>query len=181
MLAKAAASDSMVLQMIKDFNATDPKMKKLFVRNLNFETTDSDLKALFEQFGPVEEAVIIKQMGKSRGFGFVTFASADDAQKALVCPSMEVGGRTAVVSLAAMRAAAAPAVAPVGGGAVASGGAVVAAGNAGGGVTDRTKLFVRQLSYETTNESLQAHFSQFGPITEAVVVQNRDTGGSKGR
>lgn len=46
-------------------------------------TWERVLQAYFSQFGAIQEAVIMKDRytGKSRGFGFVTFASADDAAR----------------------------------------------------------------------------------------------------
>jgi RNA recognition motif-containing protein len=46
--------------------------------------------------------------------------------------------------------------------------------------TTYTKLFVGGLRWETTTEKLREHFSQFGEITEAVVIMDRQTGRSKG-
>lgn len=53
--------------------------KKLFVGNIEWGVTDQDLQNLFAEYGDVEEAIIIKDKmsGRSKGFGFVTFA--DDA------------------------------------------------------------------------------------------------------
>ena len=42
------------------------------------------------------------------------------------------------------------------------------------------RLYVGNLSYGTTNESLNAAFSEFGAVEEAVVIMDRDTGRSKG-
>lgn len=42
------------------------------------------------------------------------------------------------------------------------------------------KIYVGNLSYRTDQEGLSAHFSQFGAITEAVVITERGTGRSKG-
>ncbi len=58
--------------------------KKLFVGNLSFQTTDSDLSGLFEQVGEVESVNIIndRDTGRSRGFGFVVMGS-EDADKAI--------------------------------------------------------------------------------------------------
>lgn len=59
--------------------------KKLFVGSLSWDTDDQGLRAAFEQFGPVEDAKVIndRDTGRSRGFGFVTFSSEADAQKAM--------------------------------------------------------------------------------------------------
>jgi cold-inducible RNA-binding protein len=59
--------------------------KKLYVGNLAFQTTETDLKELFAQAGLCESVAIItdRYTGQSRGFGFVEMASGDDAQKAI--------------------------------------------------------------------------------------------------
>lgn len=59
--------------------------KKLFVGNIDWATTDDQLKELFEQHGEIEEAIILKDKfsGRSRGFGFVTFVNDEDGDKAV--------------------------------------------------------------------------------------------------
>ena len=58
---------------------------KLYVGNLSFNTTDTDLQDLFAQVGPVTEVQLIqdKLTGKSRGFAFVTMSSEDDAKNVI--------------------------------------------------------------------------------------------------
>src|SRR5438876_6475689 len=58
---------------------------KLYVGNLSFNTTETDLQDLFAQAGPVNEVMLMqdKFTGKSRGFAFVTMASDQDAQNAV--------------------------------------------------------------------------------------------------
>lgn len=58
---------------------------KLFVGNLDFTVTAEDLKALFAGVGTVTDAAVImdKMTGRSRGFGFVTMSSADEAKTAV--------------------------------------------------------------------------------------------------
>jgi len=58
--------------------------KKLYVGNLTFSMTDSELEEAFAEFGEVVSAVVIKDRvsGRSKGFGFVEFAKEDDAIKA---------------------------------------------------------------------------------------------------
>ncbi|GMH09969.1 hypothetical protein Nepgr_011810 [Nepenthes gracilis] len=58
---------------------------KLFVGGLSFYTTEKTLSDAFSQFGQVVEAKIVcdRVSDRSKGFGFVTFASEDEAHKAL--------------------------------------------------------------------------------------------------
>jgi RNA recognition motif-containing protein len=59
--------------------------KKLFVGNLPFKAEESALKEAFGQYGEVTEVAIIKDKysGRSKGFGFVTFADDAAADKAV--------------------------------------------------------------------------------------------------
>ena len=59
--------------------------KKLFVGGLNWKTTDDGLREAFEPFGQISEAKVItdRETGRSRGFGFVTFAEGEAADKAV--------------------------------------------------------------------------------------------------
>ena len=52
----------------------DTTFTKIFVGGLPYHTTDKSLGDFFEQFGEIEEAVVItdRQTGKSRGYGFVS-------------------------------------------------------------------------------------------------------------
>jgi len=58
---------------------------RLFVGGMSWDTNDSGLRAAFERFGALEDAKVItdRETGRSRGFGFVTFASSADAAKAI--------------------------------------------------------------------------------------------------
>ena len=58
---------------------------KLYVGNLSFNTTETDLQDHFAQAGAVTEVMLVqdKFTGKSRGFAFVTMSSDADAQKAI--------------------------------------------------------------------------------------------------
>jgi len=58
---------------------------KLFVGNLSWEVTAEDLKALFAGAGTVVDAAVIsdKMTGRSRGFGFVTMSSDEEAKKCI--------------------------------------------------------------------------------------------------
>jgi RNA recognition motif-containing protein len=57
----------------------------IYVGNLNYKVNEEDLKGIFEEFGAVESVKIItdKFSGRSKGFGFVTMESDDDASAAI--------------------------------------------------------------------------------------------------
>lgn len=78
---------------------------KLFVGSLPWSITNDTLREMFAQYGEITDAVVIndRESGRSKGFGFVTFAKEDDAQKALEMHGKEVEGRTIVVNMAKPR------------------------------------------------------------------------------
>jgi RNA recognition motif-containing protein len=77
---------------------------KLFVANLPFAADDEDLVDLFDEFGTVTETKVIRENGgRSRGFGFVTFATAIEAQAALELDGAQYGSRILAVKIAEPR------------------------------------------------------------------------------
>src|SRR3954449_5524570 len=74
------------------FSSVNQMGTKLYVGNLSFNTTETDLQDLFAQAGPVQEVTLMqdKFTGKSRGFAFVTMTTEADAQKAIT----EFNGKT---------------------------------------------------------------------------------------
>lgn len=79
---------------------------KLYIGNLSFQTSSEDLRDFFSQAGTVESAVVIedRETNRSRGFGFVEFASAEDGSKAIeMFHGTELNGRTLTVNEARPR------------------------------------------------------------------------------
>jgi RNA recognition motif-containing protein len=60
-------------------------MSKLFVHGLSWHTNDDTLREGFQQFGEIQEAIVVKDRAtlRSRGFGFVRFATDAEADAAL--------------------------------------------------------------------------------------------------
>lgn len=82
--------------------------KKLYVGNLGYGVTDSELEQMFAGHGSVTSATIItdRDSGQSKGFGFVEMSSDDEAQAAMsALDGKEVGGRTLKVNEAKPRPA----------------------------------------------------------------------------
>lgn len=104
-------------------------MSKLFIGGLAWHTDDSTLRTKFEEFGQVEEAIVVKDRdtGRSRGFGFVRFAQESDADAAIAAMNnIEFDGRTIRVDKASDRGAGG------GGGGGYSGGGGYGGGRGGG-------------------------------------------------
>eukprot|EP00921_Rhytidocystis_pertsovi_P015781 GHVQ01025023.1.p1 GENE.GHVQ01025023.1~~GHVQ01025023.1.p1 ORF type:complete len:360 (+),score=59.94 GHVQ01025023.1:3529-4608(+) len=83
-------------------DSSDSKLRrKLFIRNLSDSTSTQTLRTFFEQFGPIEDAVVVKGPdGASKGFGFVTFHRAEDSKRAAQQQQRIIDGRMAFVSFA---------------------------------------------------------------------------------
>jgi cold-inducible RNA-binding protein len=72
-------------------------VKNIFVGNLSFNTNEDELRQVFEAYGQVDRVSIMtdRDTGRSRGFGFVEMANAEDAEKAIAALNgSQVGGRT---------------------------------------------------------------------------------------
>lgn len=71
-------------------------MKNIFVGNLDFSTTEDELRQLFAAYGQIDRVSIMtdRDTGRSRGFGFVEMSSSEDAEKAIAALNgTQVGGR----------------------------------------------------------------------------------------
>jgi len=80
--------------------------KKLYVGNLGYGVTDSDLLKMFEPHGTVESAQVImdRDTGRSKGFGFVEMKSDQEAQAAIAALNgQDAGGRALTVNEARPR------------------------------------------------------------------------------
>jgi cold-inducible RNA-binding protein len=102
--------------------------KKLFVGGLSWGTDDEGLRNAFSKFGQIDEAKVItdRETGRSRGFGFITFASDNDAMTAISeMDGKELDGRSIKVNEAQER--------PAGGGGRGGGGGGGRGGFGGGG------------------------------------------------
>ena len=79
---------------------------KIYVGNLSFDSTESEVQDLFSQHGEVEDVAIItdRDTGRSRGFGFVEMKNDDAARAAIdAINGQEFGGRTLTVNEARPR------------------------------------------------------------------------------
>lgn len=83
-------------------------MKKLYVGNLAFSATETDLREMFAPFGLVESVSLVtdRDTGRSRGFGFVEMANDAEAATAITgLNGKDSGGRSLTVNEARPKAA----------------------------------------------------------------------------
>ena len=76
-------------------------MKSLFVGNLSFQATESDLRAMFQPFGQITRIhmAMDRETGRARGFAFVEMPNDDEAKKAIsALDGKEFGGRNVKVN-----------------------------------------------------------------------------------
>ena len=78
------------------------QQNQLFIGNLSFNTDEKGLEENFQQFGTITEVKIPtdRESGRKRGFGFITFESADAANQALSMNGKEIDGRPVRVNIA---------------------------------------------------------------------------------
>jgi len=99
----------------------------IYVGNLPFSTTDTELEDMFSQFGQITRAAVItdRETGRSRGFGFVEMENDEEGKKAIEeMNEKDFDGRQLTVNEARPRAPR-----PAGGGGYGGGG--------GGGYSNR--------------------------------------------
>ncbi|MCP4473981.1 MAG: RNA-binding protein [Gammaproteobacteria bacterium] len=75
---------------------------KIYVGNLSYNTSEEALRDFFSQYGNIEEIKLISdyQTGRSKGFGFITFSSDQEGEKALASNGLEFDGRKLNVNTA---------------------------------------------------------------------------------
>ncbi|KAF0907470.1 hypothetical protein E2562_017402 [Oryza meyeriana var. granulata] len=144
---------------------------RLFVGNLPYSMTSGELSQTFSEAGRVDNVQIIydKVTDRSRGFAFVTMATAEEATKAIqMFDGALLGGRTARVNY--------PEVPRGGERSVGS-----AAATRGSRRDDGTyKIYAGNLGWGVRADALRAAFEGHSGLLDARVIFERDTGRSRG-
>ncbi|KAK6148256.1 hypothetical protein DH2020_019168 [Rehmannia glutinosa] len=136
---------------------------KVYVGNLPYDVDSEKLAKLFEEAGVVEIAEIIynRETDQSRGFGFVTMSTVEEAEKAVeMFHRYDVGGRLLTVNKAAPRGSR-PERPPR-------------------AVETTPRIYVGNLPWSVDDERLEQVFSEYGKVLSARVVSDRETGRSRG-
>jgi RNA recognition motif-containing protein len=83
---------ALALRQLKE----EKRMKNLFVGNMSFQTTETELRSIFEPFGELTRVNVVtdRDTGRARGFGFVEMTNDEEAAKAITALNgKEVQGR----------------------------------------------------------------------------------------
>lgn len=147
-------------------NDESPSQTKAFSYFLT-ATDEQKLRDEFSQFGTVTDVFLPTERGTSRprGFGFVTMATRSSAEDAISkMDQAQIDGRTIRVNESRPKGQRGP--------------------GGGGGFNARgaedVKLYVGNLSFDTTQESIQQLFEQYGTVSDCFLPTDRDSGKMRG-
>ncbi|XP_020275448.1 RNA-binding protein CP33, chloroplastic [Asparagus officinalis] len=157
---------------LREVSSSNKEEGRLYVGNLPYSMTSSELAEIFGQAGTVESAEIVydRVTDRSRGFAFVTMASNDDAKAAIrMFNGTQVGGRTVKVNF--------PEV-PRGGEREVLG--PRARSNSRGYMDSPYKIYAGNLGWSVTSDSLKEAFSDQPGVLGAKVIYEQFSGRSRG-
>ena len=134
-------------------------------------TDEARLREEFSQFGTVTEVFLPTERGtqRPRGFGFVTLATRDAAEKAISkMDQAQLDGRTIRVNESRPKGERRPGLGPGGNGTF----------NASG--KEEVKLYVGNLSFDTPEGEVRRLFEEHGTVSDCFMPTDRDTGKVRG-
>ncbi|KAK7309215.1 hypothetical protein RJT34_05756 [Clitoria ternatea] len=126
------------------------EQRKLVVLGIPWDVDTEGLREYMSKFGELEDCIVMKERatGRSRGFGYVTFASVDDAKDVLSSEHI-LGNRTLEVKVATpkeeMRAP----------------------------VKKVTRIFVARIPQAVTEATFRSHFEKYGDITDLYMPKDQ--------
>ncbi|XP_068181051.1 heterogeneous nuclear ribonucleoprotein A0-like [Antennarius striatus] len=135
-------------------------LTKLFVGGLNVETTDDGLRKYFEQYGTLNDCVVVmnQPLGRSRCFGFITYSAPEEADAAMAANPHFVEGQEVELKRAISREEA----------------------NNPDITANVKKIFVGGVKDHIEPENLTEYFSQFGVVEKAEIISDKQTGKKRG-
>ncbi|CAD7682574.1 unnamed protein product [Nyctereutes procyonoides] len=136
------------------------QLQKLFVGGLRFETTDESLRSHFEQWGTLADCVVMRDPNtkRSRGFGFVTYATEEEVDAAMNARPHKVDGRVVEPKRAVSRED---------------------SQKHGAHLTVK-KIFVGDSKEDTEEHDLRDYFEQYGKIEVIEIMTDRGSDKKRG-
>ncbi|KMZ60803.1 RNA-binding protein [Zostera marina] len=163
---EASVADDVVDEpagVVEESFVEPPEEAKIFVGNLPFDVDSENLAKIFDQAGVVEIAEVIynRETDQSRGFGFITMSTVEEAEKAVeMFNRYDCNGRLLTVNKAAPRGSR-PERAPREFG-------------------PSFRVYVGNLPWQVDDARLEQVFSEHGKVVDARVVYDRESGRSRG-
>lgn len=147
-------------QVLREEGAESPVNTKLYFGNLPYSCDSAQLAGIIQNYGSPElvEVLYDRDTGRSRGFAFVTMSSVEDCNAVIEnLDGSEYGGRTLRVNFSDKPKPKLPLYPET-----------------------EYKLFVGNLSWSVTSESLNQVFQEYGNVIGARVLYDGETGRSRG-
>ncbi|KAL3092911.1 hypothetical protein niasHT_020294 [Heterodera trifolii] len=136
------------------------QFRKLFIGGLSLNTTDESLHAFYSQFGMLVDCIVMRdaQTKRSRGFGFVSFQTADEVDAAMSARPHTIDGKVVDPKRAVPREQSAKAESNV----------------------STKRLYVSGVRDEHDEESFMHYFTEFGPVAKVEIIQDKNTNKARG-
>ncbi|KAK2089051.1 Heteroproteinous nuclear ribonucleoprotein A1 [Saguinus oedipus] len=147
--------------MSKSESPKEPEqLRKLFIGGLSFETTDESLRSHSEQWGTLTDCVVMRDPNtkRSRGFGFVTYATVEEVDAAMNARPHKVDGRVVEPKRAVSREE---------------------SQRPGAHLTVK-KIFIGGIKEDTEEHHLRDYFEQYGKIEVIEIMTDRGSGKKRG-
>jgi heterogeneous nuclear ribonucleoprotein A1/A3 len=149
--------------MVKDSSngkGQDEQYRKVFVGGLSLQTTEEALKEFYSQYGTITDCVVMKDptTRRSRGFGFVTFTSMDEVDKAMKARPHLIDGKTVDPKRAVPREASQKNEANI----------------------STKRLYVSGVRDEHNEKEFQDYFSKYGTVEKVEIIKDKNTGKYRG-
>uniref|UniRef100_A0A2K5QFT9 RRM domain-containing protein n=1 Tax=Cebus imitator TaxID=2715852 RepID=A0A2K5QFT9_CEBIM len=147
--------------MSKSESPKEPEqLRKLFIGGLSFETTDESLRSHFEQWGTLTDCVVMRNPNtkRSRGFGFLTYATVEEVDAAMNARQHKVDGRVVEPKTAVSRKD---------------------SQRPGAHLTVK-KIFVGGIKEDTEEHHLRDYFEQYGKIEVIEIMTDQGSGKKRG-
>ncbi|XP_063498137.1 heterogeneous nuclear ribonucleoprotein A1-like [Symphalangus syndactylus] len=145
----------------KSESPKEPKqLRKLFIGGLSFETTNESLRSHFEQWGTLTDCVVMRDPNtkRSRGFGFVTYATVEEVDAAMNARPHKVDGRVVEPKRAISREDSQRPDAHL----------------------TVKKIFVGGIKEDTEEHHLRGYFEQYGKIEVIEIMTDQGSGKKRG-
>jgi len=139
---------------------------EIFVRNLSFNTSEDQLRNFFSKYGTIDSLkILMRDDGKSKGIGFVEFNTRAEAKKAIADNGkLNLDGRDIQISFSNENR-------PQPGG---NPRPFQQNNQRQGGSSSSSTVFVGNLSFDSTEDSIREFFSQCGNVNAVRIAKNEE-------